>query len=177
MSESNAPTPRQNWGWMGYFLFLLVASIGVTVFMIWFNWHIQLKTEELEHNFALWKEKGPKNYDMIYKKKLGVLGTEDVFAVKVRAGKVESVRMNNAPLERNKDQDPEVDPRIYYSMDSIFRDIRRFMELDQKNKEDHKVYVVATFDSKTGAVLKYTRYDMKTKDRVEMNIILTPVEQ
>lgn len=169
------PPKRTHWGWLGYFLFLIVASVGVTIFMIWFNLRIQLKPEEFEAAQALWKEKGPKNYDMIYKKKIGLGNVEDIFAVKVRGGKVESVRMNDAPLERNKDQDPDVDQRIYFSMDAIFRDIERFMELDRRTK-DAKVYVVANFDPKTGAVTKYTRYDMRSKDRVEMNIILTAVE-
>jgi hypothetical protein len=178
MSEPSNTTPapptRKNWGWLGYFLFLIVASVGVTIFMIMFNLRIQLKPEELEAAHKLWKENGPKSYDMVYKKKLGVINAEDVFAVKVRNGKVESVRMNDAPLKRNKDQDPDQDPRIYFSMDAIFHDIERFMDLDQRNK-DAKVYVVANFDPKTGAVIKYTRYDMRSKDRVEMNIILTAV--
>lgn len=167
--------PRKNWGWIGYFAFLLIASVGVAGFMIWFNLNIQLKPEDLEAAQALWKEKGPKNYDMIFRKKLGISAQEDVFAVKVRNGKVESVRMNGEPLKPSEDQKPDEDPRIYYSMDALFQFLVVFMERDQRNKEG-KVYCVGNFDAKNGAIQRYIRYDMKTKDRVEMNITLTPLE-
>jgi hypothetical protein len=181
MNETNpppapqVPPARKNWGWMGYFAFLLIASVGVAGFMIWFNLSIQLKPEEVEAAQTLWKEKGPKSYDLIYRKRLGISGQEDIFAVKVRDRKVESVRMNGEPLERNKEQKPDDDPRIYYSMDAIFHDIIVFMERDQRTK-DAKVYVIGNFDAKNGAVQRFIRYDMKTKDRVELNITLTPQE-
>ena len=47
------------------------ASIGVTIFTIKFSWSVQLKSEKLEEAHALWKDKGPKSYDMILKKRLG----------------------------------------------------------------------------------------------------------
>ena len=95
MNETNPPPApqippaRKDWGWMGYFAFLLIASVGVAGFMIWFNLSIQLKPEEVEAAQTLWKEKGPKSYDLIFRKRLGISGQEDIFAVKVRDRKVE----------------------------------------------------------------------------------------
>lgn len=163
--------PRNNYGWIGFFVFLILASVGVTVFMIQFNLRIQLKPEQLEAARALWKEKGPKSYNMIYKKRLGTLDRDDVFVVKVRKGIVEEVKMNDVPLKANKEEGQEHDPRIYHSMDSIFRDIERFMDIDQRPNAP-KVYVIANFEEKTGYVARYIRRVMGGTDRVELNVMV-----
>ena len=49
------------------------------------------------------------------------------------------------------------------------------MERDQRNK-DAKVTSSAISTRRTGRAAVH-RYDMKTEDRVELNILLTPVEQ
>jgi hypothetical protein len=184
MSEANTqpePTPseppasaptRKNNIWIYYFAFLFVASVGVAVFMIDFNRGLQLKPQELEASHELWREKGPKSYDMVYAKQIIVDGPTTTFAVKVRAGKVEEVLMNGKPLEAGKDNDP----RLYHSMDSIFRDLGRFMDIDQK-KDAPKVYVTAIFNQQTGAVQKYIRYVMGTTQRVELNVKVEPLEK
>ena len=141
--------------------------------MIWFNRSIQLKPEQLTAARQLWKEKGPKSYNLVYTKELGIHGKKDRFAVQVRQGKVEVVKMNDQPLEVTLENGEERDPRIYHSMDNLLRDMERFMDLDQKNA--NKVYVVGIFDEKTGAALSYTRYDMRTQERVELKISLERV--
>ena len=42
------PPPRNNWGWIAFFVFVVVASIGVSALMIGFNLYLQLKPEQLE---------------------------------------------------------------------------------------------------------------------------------
>lgn len=177
MSEPSSPTPpsRKNYAWIGYFAFLLVASVGVTAFMIWFNYRVQLKPEQLEAARELWKQSGPKSYNMIYTKEIGTGGRKETFVVKVRNRIVEEVRMNEKPLVANSDGEQENDPRIYHSMDNFYRDLMKFMECDQK-PDAKKVYVTANFDEKTGAVLRYIRYVMGTPDRVELNITLEAVQ-
>lgn len=171
-----APTPvaprpkRSNYGWMGYFAFLIIASVGVAGFMIWFNYRMQLTPKQLDEAHNLWKDNGPKSYNMIYSKKIGTMDHADEFKVKVRNGVVIEVKLRDEPLKRPKEAEPDYDPRVYHSMDNIFRDMQRFMEKDQK-KDANKVYVVANFDPKTGAVQRYIRYDMRSKERVELNIL------
>lgn len=181
MSEANsmpepAPPEKKNYAWIYYFAFLFIASVGVTVFMIQFNLSIQLKPEDLEAAHKLWEEKGPKNYDMFYSEQVNEDERKTVFAVKVRGGKVTEVLMNGKPVEPTKVDGKEHDPRPYHSMDGKFRDMERFMKIDQE-KDAPRVYVVADFDPSTGAVVKYIRRVMGTRQRVELRVRVEPVDK
>lgn len=173
MSEASPPAPasppKRNRLWIGYFAFLIVASIGVTIFMIWFNLRIQLKPEQIQAARKLWEEKGPKNYNMIYTRKLGVTDVSEQFKVKVRKGSVIEVKTPDEPLKRPEDAPAEEDPRRLHGMDALLAEMAANMERDRQ-PEANKVYVVANFDPATGAILRYIRYDMRTKERVELNI-------
>jgi hypothetical protein len=157
---------RNNYGWVAYFAFLIVASLGVMIFMIWYNQSLQLTPEQLQEARTLWEEKGPKNYDMIYTKRIN----EDPpikFAVKVRGGRVQEVLMNGKPLEA--DEDRRDDPRIFHSMTGLLRDMERFMDIDQKPKAP-KVYVTLKSDEQTGRVIEYIRRVMGTRQRVQITV-------
>src|ERR1043165_3579503 len=108
-----APRPRNN-AWMYYFVFVIVASISVAWLMIWYNRSIQLTEPQLEAALKLWKEKGPKSYDMEYTDKLNDDANVTKFKVKVRKGNVEEVIMNGSPLAKNPGD--LRDPPIYRSM-------------------------------------------------------------
>jgi hypothetical protein len=163
-STSDVQTPiKKNRGWIWYFAFLIVASAAAAGTMIWFNKSIQLTPEKLGAARALWQQKGPRDYTLRYTKQLNQNANIDTFVATVRAGTVVEVLMNGKPLEAN--QWP------YHSMDGIYRDVVRFMELDSKPGSS-KVFVSAIFDNETGALRKYIRSDMKTRDRVELNLTL-----
>src|SRR5688572_19363830 len=103
--DQQIPPPRKkNYGWMIYFAFLLIASVGVAVFMIRFSLAIQLKPEDIEAAHKLWKEKGPKNYDMVMRKTVGIGGKEEVYAIKVRDGTVQDVMLDGRPLPKDPQQ-------------------------------------------------------------------------
>jgi hypothetical protein len=184
MSEANsrpeptppAPPPEKNYLWIYYFVFLVIASVAAAVFMILYNLSIQLKPEELEAAQKLWQEIGPKSYDMVYTEEINSDKRKTIFAVKVRAGKVTEVLMNGKPLEPTKEDGEVHDPRPYHSMDAKFREIIRFMDLDQK-KDAPKVYVTANFDPKDGHIERYVRNVMGTTQRVELNIKLEAVDK
>jgi hypothetical protein len=168
------PTPiKKNYGWIYFFVFIVVASIGVTVIMIRYSQSIQLTPELLEEAEKRWRESNIKNYDLSYKTRLNLDEHWTTFVVRVRNGKVQEVRMNGTPLEKEKEEDQ--DPRLFHSMEAQFRYITRFLELDQKPNAP-KVYFVADFDQKTGAILRYTRYDSHKGQRVEM-IVLSVAEK
>jgi Family of unknown function (DUF6174) len=167
------PPPKPNHAWIYYFAFLLVASIGAAGVMIWFNLSIQLTPEQLEAAEKLWREKGPKSYDMIYTKRLNEESKVDKFDVKVRAGKVQEVLMNGRALTKDKEEDQ--DPRIHHSMERLFHDVERFQELDKKPGAK-KVYVTAIFDDENGALRRYIRRVMGTTLRIEMHISVKAVE-
>ena len=94
MSDAPKPPPKNNWGWISFFVFVFVASIGVAGFMIWFNLSIQLTPEQLEAARKRWEEKGIKDYDMTYTVKHSPDEKITTFVVKVRGGEVKEVRMN-----------------------------------------------------------------------------------
>jgi hypothetical protein len=156
--------PRNRYGWIVYFVLVFAASIGVMVFMIGFNLSIQLKPEQLDNAWQIWQKYGPKDYDMVYTEKHSPDDTTTNFVVKVRSGKVQRVLMNGKPLEKSEDQ--QDDPRIFHSMDNLFRTIQRFMDMDAK--DGAKNYVTAMFDAETGGVRKYTRRVMGSRQRVEI---------
>ncbi len=173
-ADAKPQVPARNSGWIWYFAFLIIASIGVTVFMIWFNLSIQLKPEQLEAAIKRWEENGPKNYKMLLKKKLNSEDKVTTFLVTVRDKKVTDVLMDGKPLP--KETDDTRDMKVYHSMDATFRFVKIFMTKDQQEKAP-KVYVTALFDPETGALLRYVRRVMGATQRVELNITLEPIDR
>jgi hypothetical protein len=167
-------TPRKkNRLWVWYFVFIVIASVGLASFMIWFSLRQQLKPEQLAAAQQRWKEQGPSDYLMTYTRKLRDNEHEDLFIVKVRAKKVVEVRMNGEPL-RDAEGVPIVDERLqYHSMDRLLRDIERFLELDAK--EGKKNFNVAEFDEQTGALQTYVRRVMGTHERVKEVVKVEPL--
>jgi hypothetical protein len=165
---SPVPIKKDNYGWLVFFIFLVVASALAAGIMIGFNRMIQLTPEMLETAMQRWKQKGPRNYRMVYTKQLNEEQRVTKFVVTVRAGKVEEVLMNGKPLE----PDPEThhDPRIYHSMNQLFNDIDRFMNIDARPNQP-KVFVTADFDEQTGALRRYVRRVMGTTQRIELRVI------
>ena len=168
-----APPRKKNNAWICFFVFVTVASVGVAVFLIWWNLHIQLTPELLEKAEILWQENGPANYNMVYTKRLNDDAKVDKFEVEVRAEQVTKVFMNGKPLSKDEDEDKKM--RIHHSMDRLFRDIDRFMDIDQKPNAP-KVYVTAIFDDKTGAMLRYIRRVMGSKQRLEIHVAMDALD-
>jgi hypothetical protein len=134
--------------------------------MIDYNLRLQLKPEQLAEARAVWEERGPKNYDMIYTKKIN----EDKpikFAVKVRNGKVQEVLMNGKPLEA--DEDRQDDMRIYHSIGAMYHDFGVTMRRDQEPKAP-PVYVSLKYDDQTGRVIEYIHRVMRTRQRVQITV-------
>ena len=184
MSEASTPAPvtppqdaprppKNNYGWILFFSFIVVASVGVTWFMIWFNLSIQLTPEKLDEARQLWNEKGPKSYNMVYTKRLNDDARLFTYVVSVRKGKVVEVLENGRALEKTPER--EDDPLVFHSMDAIFRDLERNMTMDQKPGAK-RVYVTAIFDDQTGCVRKYIRRVMGETVRIEMHVTIEVVD-
>lgn len=167
-----SPAARNNWGWVAFFAFVIVASIAAASSLIWFNRSIQLTPEALEEARHLWANKGPKNYNMIVTQTVNLEQKSTIFGVKVRGGKVTEVTMNGKLLERNDEQ--VADPLQFHSMERLFADAERFMNMDTKPGA-RRVFVTAKFDEDTGAIRQYIRRVMGTTERVERRIELMEV--
>ena len=87
--------------WVWYFLILGVLSAAAATILIVFNLRQQLKPEQLAAAKALWKAKGPRDYDMTYRQLVG--DEPETFVVRVRGGQVESVERNGQPEQYSAD--------------------------------------------------------------------------
>ncbi len=172
----SVPPRKKNYLWVWFFVFVVVASVGVAGLMIWFNLRLQLKPEKLAEAMQRWQEHGPRDYRMTVTKRIGDSDHVDTFVATVRNQKVLDVQMNGEPL-RDQETDERFPPgheRLqYFTMDRLLREIERFMELDAK--EGRKTYNVAIFDEQTGALRKYIRRVMGTRERVEEDVKVEPL--
>jgi len=154
------PAPQRNRRWIWYFAILVVLTLAATGVLIVYNLGQQLKPEQLEAARQLWKEKGPKDYTLVFKKKINEADESEQFLIKVRGGHVVEGYLNGKPI-------PEA--MHHYSMDKLFSHLERFMEMTQE-KGSRRTYLRAIFDPNTGAILWYVRRVMGSRERVEITV-------
>jgi hypothetical protein len=160
----SAPAPRpaaRSTAWAWYFVLVIVASVGVAGFMIYYNLRLQLKPEQLAAAQQKWKDAGPRDYRMVYSKRLNDEVREDRFVVTVRGGQVQEVLMNGVPLEG--------DARLYHTMDRLLADIQRFLDQDARPGAP-RTYTTASFYDDTGGLRRFIRRVMGGQQRVELNV-------
>lgn len=159
---SATTTTKKNRRWLWYFVVVFALAIAATVILAVFNWQQQLRPEQLEAARKQWKEKGPRDYTMIYTIRRAGDDVTDRFEVKVRGGSAVKATHNGQPI-------PE-DRLGYYRMERLFDYIERFMEMDAK-KDAKRSYVRAIFDEpKTGGLRWYVRSVMGTRERAEITV-------
>lgn len=163
-ATGHVPPPakrRRNLAWVGYFVVLGVLC-AAAVATIWiYNLRQQLTPQELDAAEALWKENGPKDYELRYVKVLGANESSDRVFVRVRAGVVEYFTLNDDPkVDQEKGQ--------FYTVDAMFRDLRAF--LDEDAKAGRMSFLRALFDPKDGHPLWFVRRVPGTRERVEVQV-------
>jgi hypothetical protein len=148
-----------------YFVVLAVLAVVAMVSLVKYNLGQQLTQEQLTAARALWKEKGPKSYQLTYKIKIGIDVAPDYYVVRVRNGSVVSSTRNERPEEK----------RLFAErgMDAIFDWIQDFQDLAAKPKQP-RTYIRGMFDPSTGAVRWYVRRVMGGSERLEITV--EPVE-
>jgi hypothetical protein len=158
---------RPGRAWVWFFVVLGALALTAIVIQIWYNWSHQLNADQLAEAEAVWKEKGPRNYDMEYTVRK-IDGTE-VYAVKVRNGKVMSVLRDSRPVEQ----------RLYHYSDmmGLFDIIEKFIAHDTPNGSEpkHRVFTRAEFDRHDGHLLHYVRSVAFTHERVEIIVDFHPL--
>ncbi len=158
VSRPLSANPPRNRNWLWYFGILVVLTAASIATMIAFNLRQQLKPAQLAAAAARWKQRGPRDYDMTYTKKLGEAET---YAVQVRNGVVVSAQRNRQPVEERLLR--------HYSMNALFSDIERFLEIDAEPGRP-KTFCVATFDPEDGHIRHYVRRVMGSSERVEISV-------
>src|SRR5262249_54022783 len=122
-------------GWVWFFVILAVlAAIAVTI-QIWYGNRSQLTPEQLARAEALWRARGPANYDMSYT--VRKLNGDENYAVKVRNGRAISVHCNDQLVEERLFR--------YSEMPALFSFIEEFMQQDSEPGKP-RTFVRATFD-------------------------------
>src|SRR5262249_2903902 len=144
------------------FVVLVVLSVIFVGVLVWYNLAQQLTPEQLERELALWKEKGPADYDMEYVEKGNVSGT---FKVQVRRGKVVSAIRDGQPMEERLYR--------YQDMRGLFQWIDDFLREDAQNRQ--RTFTKATFDPDDGHLVHYVRRVMGSPQRVEIVVTLHPI--
>lgn len=158
-------TRTSNAGWIWFFVVLALLTVAAVATLVVFNLRQQLTPEKLAEAQALWKEKGPPDYDLEYTKEGSV---SQHLHVEVRGGKVVGLTDDGRPLER----------RLYpsYDMAAVFGDLKRFLELKGEPGGGRK-FLRAQFNADDGHVEKYVYSDPKTRQRIEVTIGLSRPEE
>ena len=155
-------TPKNNY-WKWFFAIVIALALFSAIFMIWWSWRLQLKPEQLEAMHQLWDDAGPKSYSLIYTETFtGRTDSEtrsNRYVVKVKDRTVTEVTVNGIPKAARLD---------YHSMDGLFKEMEDFQDKDEK--EQRKVYRVASFDPHIGALRSYIRRVMGTRERQEITV-------
>jgi hypothetical protein len=155
------PPPRKSRGWIPFYLVVLVLAVGASAILVIYNLKQQLKTEDLDAAWALWKQQRPPNYILTYTVRKGEDENVDRYEVRVRGENTESLLLNGKPQER----------RLFpfYSMDELFGQVSEFLRKDAEPGKP-RVFVRAVFDPKDGHLAWFVRRVMGTRERVEIAV-------
>jgi hypothetical protein len=159
----STPAPKKNRRWIWFFVVVFALAFLAIAILVVFNLQQQLKPEQLDAALALWQKNGPRDYTMSYTTLVNAepQPIETHYWVKVRGGRVVESKCNG--------QQEAASLFPYRGMESRFDEIEKFMRIDSEPNRP-KVYVVATFDEKTGRLRRYIHRVMGSKDRVEINV-------
>ncbi len=142
---------RRSRSWIWFFATLGVLSVAAIAIVRIYSSHPQLTLEELKEAQALWRQRGPSDYDMEYTVKKNSPADTESFVVHVRNKKVVSATRNGQPLEE----------RLYHYQDmgALFGFIEEFLrkDTDEAQPDRPRVYARAWFDPEDGHVLHYVR--------------------
>jgi hypothetical protein len=166
--EPQIKMPRRSVGWVWFFAILgTMLLVGIST-EIWFNVNQQLQPEQLAEARQRWREKGSRDYRLIYEVKEEVnpepSGTVPVrYAVEVRNGKVTSVDKPSGKFA------------MFGSMDELFDFVERTLN-DDIARGGKRPFTVARFQKSDGHIVHYVHSIMATRERLEIRVELKPLE-
>jgi hypothetical protein len=159
---ARAPVRRRNRKWVWFFVALVLLTLTAVTSIVVYRWGQMLTPERLEAARKLWMEKGPKDYQFRYLKRLGGSDRPDRFAVVVRGGKVRSVTLNGTI---------QLPARLlaYHSMDALFDDIEAFLKQDREPNSARPT-TFAQFAPEDGHLVSYMRGGVADRQRVSLRV-------
>jgi hypothetical protein len=135
---------RRNRGWIWFLAVLAALTLAAIIIQLSFNPWQSLTPQKLEDAYQLWREKGPRDYDLTYLTKGSVNGE---YFIQVRGGKAIYGTCNGQPLEREQAK--------YHTMSALFDYIQRFLDMDAE--AGIQTTNRAMFSSEDGHILRYFR--------------------
>jgi hypothetical protein len=157
------PLPR-NRGWIWFFVVLAVLTVASLVVLNLSIRGRQLTLEQLRQARAVWDQKGPHDYNLIWIQKGNMPGQ---FQIKVRNSKAVWVSSDGTALEE----------RLYanYTMTALFEFIEDFLREDAKLAKERRTFTTATFDAEDGHVTRFIRQVLGTSEKQDISVELTLV--
>lgn len=151
--------------WLWFFVVVgVVSAAAVTLLALYIRNQLgpanQLTLDQLRAARKVWDEKGPKDYQMLYKVRRGGDSNVDTFYVEVRGGQVISVLFNSTEHQKP-------DQYLHHSMPALFNFIERFLKLDAQPNSPQS-YRRGYFDSDDGHLLKFERQVIGGPERVQI---------
>jgi hypothetical protein len=158
---ARAPARRRNRNWIWFFVALVLLTLTAVTTIVVYRWGQMLTPERLESARKLWEQKGPKDYEFRYVKRIGEGDRPDRFQVVVRGGKVQSVTLNGTKLDRRL--------LSYHSMDALFDDIEAFLKQDRAPNSARPT-TFAQFDPQDGHLVSFMRGGVADRQRVSLRV-------
>src|SRR5438105_6561558 len=91
---------RYGRAWIWFFVVLGVLTVVAISVEVWYSFRNQLTADQLAAAEQLWKEQGPRDYDMEYTVKK--VDSAEAFNVQVRKGRVVAATRNGQPVEERQ---------------------------------------------------------------------------
>ena len=164
---------QPNRGWIWFFVALVLLSAAAITINWLYNARQQLTSDELRAAQDRWDRDGPRDYDLVINKTIGSPAggdgkNQDRITVEVRGGKAHAGTINGQPLdERLLSQ---------YDMAGWLSFVEEFLR--QADKPDApRTFLVADFDPQTGALRRFRRSVRTTREWVDVQFQLKPVNQ
>src|SRR5262245_8985137 len=151
--------PQRRWIWYYVVLVILAAIAVATPWVI--NARQQLTEARVAKARALWRQHGPRDYNLEYTQQVDV-EPRDTFKVEVRRGKVIAARCNGQPT---------MEP--VWTIDAMFDYIETALLEDREAGQRN--YTVADFDPTDGRPIRYVRRVRSTHNRLEWRVRLERV--
>ncbi|MBV9125182.1 MAG: hypothetical protein JO112_17640 [Planctomycetes bacterium] len=167
--------PGRSRGWIWFFVILAGLAVTALTILVTFTLRQQLRPEQLAQARALWRQKGPADYDLSYTVEKQESDPEK-FVVQVRHGRVMSV-VEAAPGAGDfvTENGRPLEPRqfSYYSVPALFDFVDQFLKMDAEPGSP-RTFTRAYFDPEDGHLVHYIRRVMGSRQRVEIDVHLRP---
>lgn len=154
------PTPRRRRYGLWFCLITFLLAIVASATLIVYNIRQQLRPEDLEKAWQLWKAKGPTDYELVYEVRRQDSPPE-TYVAQVRQRRTRAAWRNEQPLEARL--------LSYYNMDALFAQIQAFLQQDAQPQRP-RVFTRAIFDPQDGHLHWYVRRVLGSSERVEITV-------